>query len=173
VAVNTHAIIKQLLDADFLGILVLSNTQYVMKGMRILVPPRTSFHSKDNTYVCGSQVYPKPEVLPPNLAHFLTLQMNVVCFLSSSVNVCQAEPYHIPENSALRNQRMGTTNPSCAVIINLFIPNNLVWPVPDRQTNSLWANEDEGDDEKTNKQTPWSESASELYRPSDRRLSAK
>jgi hypothetical protein len=25
----------------------------------------------------------------------------------------------------------------------------------------------------TNKQTPWSESASELYRPSDRRLSAK
>jgi hypothetical protein len=26
---------------------------------------------------------------------------------------------------------------------------------------------------KTNKQTPWSESASELYRPSDRRLSAK
>jgi hypothetical protein len=27
--------------------------------------------------------------------------------------------------------------------------------------------------EKKNKQTPWSESASELYRPSDRRLSAK
>jgi hypothetical protein len=27
--------------------------------------------------------------------------------------------------------------------------------------------------QKTNKQTPWSESASELYRPSDRRLSAK
>jgi hypothetical protein len=26
---------------------------------------------------------------------------------------------------------------------------------------------------KTNKQTPWSESASELYRPSDRRFSAK
>jgi hypothetical protein len=26
---------------------------------------------------------------------------------------------------------------------------------------------------KQNKQTPWSESASELYRPSDRRLSAK
>jgi hypothetical protein len=26
---------------------------------------------------------------------------------------------------------------------------------------------------KTNEQTPWSESASELYRPSDRRLSAK
>jgi hypothetical protein len=26
---------------------------------------------------------------------------------------------------------------------------------------------------KTNKQTPWSESASEIYRPSDRRLSAK
>jgi hypothetical protein len=27
--------------------------------------------------------------------------------------------------------------------------------------------------EQKNKQTPWSESASELYRPSDRRLSAK
>jgi hypothetical protein len=27
--------------------------------------------------------------------------------------------------------------------------------------------------EKTNKQTPWSESASELFRPSDHRLSAK
>jgi hypothetical protein len=30
-----------------------------------------------------------------------------------------------------------------------------------------------GSDLTTNKQTPWSESASELYRPSDRRLSAK
>jgi CBS-domain-containing membrane protein len=28
-------------------------------------------------------------------------------------------------------------------------------------------------DKQTNKQTPWSKSASELYRPSDRRLSAK
>jgi hypothetical protein len=29
------------------------------------------------------------------------------------------------------------------------------------------------DTDKQNKQTPWSESASELYRPSDRRFSAK
>jgi hypothetical protein len=29
------------------------------------------------------------------------------------------------------------------------------------------------DNEYINKQTPWSESASELYRPSDRRLAAK
>jgi hypothetical protein len=68
-AVNTHAIIKQLLDADFLVILVLSNTQYVVKGMRISVPARTGFQSKINTYVCGSQVYQKLKVLPPNLAH--------------------------------------------------------------------------------------------------------
>jgi hypothetical protein len=37
----------------------------------------------------------------------------------------------------------------------------------------LWRNQKIKQNKQTNKQTPWSESASELYRPSDRRLSAK
>jgi hypothetical protein len=64
--------------------------------------------------------------------------------------------------------QLNITTTTKIIIILIIIINTLLGQVQSFVTVRMVRHK-----QTTNKQTPWSESASELYRPSDRRLSAK
>jgi hypothetical protein len=79
-------------------------------------------------------------------------------------NLLEAVHYGEAGNRVYATQRVETHSRQVVLTGDLSEVDDGLW---DNELASLTVNEQQ------NKQTPWSESARELYRPSDRRLSAK